>query len=429
MPIWDRADISAADIQSLVTDGQAESHHLEFKERGVISANGSLTNDGRKQIGRAVVGFANADGGSLVIGVKENEHRAGIAGTLDPVPDVNDIVARLQDMLRDTVQPRLTGLQILPISSDEAGSGYVVVQVSRSSQAPHGSKSTEGRFGFFVREGASTRPLNVREIQEMTLLSARLADRLEQGFSRRSQLFGDKWQHWSRTGWGAADGLANGFGYRMTAIPVGGPLSLGRVILHRQLVAGLQMPWRQDADGWQLIREATGREIPARDLGPERILGTWRPMVRGAAMSHSYRLPDAASGDLVEAEIHESGLVESRVFWPARSLDPLLLVREFAMFVAWVNHVMGSSPADDPEYALEVEVLIAGDVQLGSREFRRPYSEGTPANGCFPEPRYVLREDITLSELTSGFLQDWFDHLGELLDDSRIWVTRNGRQV
>lgn len=428
MPIWDRADVSAADIQALVKAGRAESHHLEFKERGVISAKGSLTRDGTKQIGRAVVGFANADGGSLVIGIKEDEHKAGIAATVDPVPDVNDVAGRVRDMLRDTVQPPLSGLQILPVPCHEDGSGCVVVQVSRSSRAPHGMKGSEGRFGFFVREGARTRSLNVREIQEMTLLSARLADRLEQGFSRRSQLFGDKWQHWLRSGWGAPDGFEAGYGYRMTAIPVGGTLSLGRVIQNRQLVAGLRMPWCRNTDGWQLIREATGAELPAQDRGCER-LGTWRPMVRGAAMSHSYRLPDATAGDLVEAELHESGLVESRVFWPARELDSLLLVREFAMFVAWVNQVMVSSPADAPEYALEVEVLVAGDVQVGSREPRRTHSADTPASGCFPEPRYVLRGDVTLGELTSGFMQDWFDHLGAPLDDTCVRVTRDGRQV
>lgn len=429
MLIWDRSDVGAADIQALVTADRAESHHLEFKERGVVSANGSLTKDGTKQIGRAVVGFANADGGSLVIGVKENENRAGIAGALDPVPDVNDVVARLQDMLRDTVQPRLTGLQILPVSSDENGSGYVVVQVSRSSLAPHGLKGTEGRFGFFVREGASTRPLNVREIQEMTLLSARLADHLEQGFSRRSQLFRDKWQHWSRSGWGTTDGLAAGFGYRLTGIPVGAPLSLGRVIRHRQLVDGVQMPWRQHADGWRLIGEATGQEIAAHDQAEARQIGAWRPIVRGAVLSHPYPRLDGSTGGLVEAEINESGLVESRVFWPAGTLDPLELVREFAMFVAWVNQVMAFSHAYDVEYALEVEVLVEGSVGLGSGGRHRVYLEGTPANGCFPEPRYVLRGDVTLGELTSDFLQDWFDHLGAPLGDNRLLVMRDGRQV
>ena len=214
----------------------------------------------------------------------------------------------------------------------------------------------------------------------------------------------------------------------MTAVPVDGPLSLGRVISERQLVAGLRMPWCQDADGWQVSWEGTGKDVSARDRGKARI-ALWRPIVRGASLSRSYSVPNAPDGGLVEAEIHESGLMESKVLWPSRTLDPLMLLREFSMFVAWVRHVMAYRHAAGVEYALEVELQVEGDVQLGSSILGPSYDEGAVVEGCFPEPRYVLGPEITLSELVSDFVQDWFDHLGVAFDGSSLELMHGGQRM
>jgi hypothetical protein len=64
------ADILArgeAAINEIVTEKREETLHLEFK---TLSSNGSLNRDDRKMIAKAICGFANAEGGLLIIGVE-----------------------------------------------------------------------------------------------------------------------------------------------------------------------------------------------------------------------------------------------------------------------------------------------------------------------------------------------------------------------
>jgi len=82
-------------VRSEELAGKAESDRLEFKEEAVLERPAS--------IGREVVGFLNADGGDIWIGVKEEHERA--VG-YESIPDIEQARRSLLDHLIDTIQPQ-----------------------------------------------------------------------------------------------------------------------------------------------------------------------------------------------------------------------------------------------------------------------------------------------------------------------------------
>jgi predicted HTH transcriptional regulator len=76
-----------AAINDMIAERREESLHLEFK---TFSSDTTLTRDDRKMLAKAICGFANAEGGILIVGV-ETKKNDGVdaAFAKRPVADLN----------------------------------------------------------------------------------------------------------------------------------------------------------------------------------------------------------------------------------------------------------------------------------------------------------------------------------------------------
>ena len=127
------------DFDRLVADRVQEGNQLDFKQALVGS-----TDADKKKFAADVCAFANTRGGDIVIGVRETR---GVAVEVVPLAmDPDQETLRLQNMIADSFDPRIVGVQIAPVAY---GDGHVlVVRVPQSVQGLHRSKLDQGSPRF-----------------------------------------------------------------------------------------------------------------------------------------------------------------------------------------------------------------------------------------------------------------------------------------
>jgi predicted HTH transcriptional regulator len=65
-----------AGIEAMINERREETLHLEFKTLSSASVS-NLAKDDRKVLAKAICGFANADGGTLIVGIKTARRMGG----------------------------------------------------------------------------------------------------------------------------------------------------------------------------------------------------------------------------------------------------------------------------------------------------------------------------------------------------------------
>ncbi|NJK90678.1 MAG: hypothetical protein HC904_01905 [Blastochloris sp.] len=98
--------IEEASLQGLVQDGASESRVLEFKADLQL-----VTDEQKRESLSDITALANTDGGDLVLGMRGKKGAASeLVGLRGFIAD--DQIGRIENLLRDSVQPRASGLQI-----------------------------------------------------------------------------------------------------------------------------------------------------------------------------------------------------------------------------------------------------------------------------------------------------------------------------
>lgn len=134
--------------------GEKESFHLEFKGREALAH--------PETIAREVVGFLNAEGGVVWVGLREEE---GQAVAVEPVEEIEK--DRLRDFLVGTLEPTPTQqeVQIQWIQSEEGEGTLLVEAIPRTQSRPYSFLKKGGR-DFPIRIADRLRPMTREEIRE-----------------------------------------------------------------------------------------------------------------------------------------------------------------------------------------------------------------------------------------------------------------------
>src|SRR5262245_48985463 len=163
------AEITIDDLEHLITAEARETGELEFKGALAdrwIEKGDRIGDYARDEILAELTAFANADGGTLVLGLHETTDDPRRAERLDPLPSCEGLARRLLDASEDIVEPRLRSIGARALPVDKAGNGYVVLRVGKSAAGPHRLRSTRE---FYIRRGERAAKMDVREIKDLTL--------------------------------------------------------------------------------------------------------------------------------------------------------------------------------------------------------------------------------------------------------------------
>jgi hypothetical protein len=139
------------DVLQLI--GQAESSTLEFKASKLLAPGKKFA----RMLSQDISAFANAEGGTILIGISEKRSRPRIALELDEGIDPNLFSPEwLQQVVETSIRPHLRGIecQIVPLSGEREGRVAYRISVPRGDTAYQASD-----FVYYMRNGFTTEPM------------------------------------------------------------------------------------------------------------------------------------------------------------------------------------------------------------------------------------------------------------------------------
>lgn len=162
--------IEESDLQELVDNKVAEGKTIEYKQS--LPSNSDRE---KKEFLADVSSFANAAGGHLIYGVKEEAGApVEICGLRDINPD--DQILRLESSIRNGIAPRIPGVSTRAISL-RALRVAMIIRIPKSWALPH-MVTFKGHSKFYSRNSAGKYPLDVSELRVLFALSETTAERI-----------------------------------------------------------------------------------------------------------------------------------------------------------------------------------------------------------------------------------------------------------
>ena len=162
-PIAEILNRGESAINEMVAERREETLHLEFK---TLSNNSGLNRDDRKMIAKATCGFANAEGGILIVGVGTTKiDGVDAAFKFHPVPNLTRIRGLVTAAIPELLSPQHNAVSVHSITaSSGSDEGYILVEVGPSDNRPHMSISEQR---YFRRGSDGTRVLLHGEVREL----------------------------------------------------------------------------------------------------------------------------------------------------------------------------------------------------------------------------------------------------------------------
>ena len=157
-------ELSRDNLDQYLAEHQEENLHLDFK---TLAGPNLRASEDKRNLAKALSGFANSDGGIIVWGVdaRKNADRVDCAGSLKPIAGVASLVSRLNGLTSDMVNPSVDGIQHRVVHQDADGSGFAATLVPRSDAGPHMAKA--GLDRYYKRSGDSFLKMEHFDVADM----------------------------------------------------------------------------------------------------------------------------------------------------------------------------------------------------------------------------------------------------------------------
>jgi hypothetical protein len=152
-----------ADLNRMVQDGVQESVHLDYKASPALGTDSRS----RNELAKDVSALANSDGGVLVYGIEEIQHRPErLDGGLDP-----HLITRewIENIIRSTISPPIDDVRIYPIEAP-TGSFYYSIHSAKTYRGPHQALFDKR---YYKRHNFQSLPMEDYEIVDVRTRSRR----------------------------------------------------------------------------------------------------------------------------------------------------------------------------------------------------------------------------------------------------------------
>lgn len=163
-------EITESDLTALITNGEKERKIIEFK---VILP--GTSDDEKREFLADVSSFANAVGGDIIYGIKEeNGYAQALPGVECENPDAE--ILRLESSISSGIQPRLIGVETHYISLQN-GKYVFIISIPQSWLSPH-MVTFRNYSRFFSRHTNGKLQMDIQEIRTAVLSSDNLSTRI-----------------------------------------------------------------------------------------------------------------------------------------------------------------------------------------------------------------------------------------------------------
>lgn len=159
-------DMTAETLREFLELAIPEGRHIDYKLR--LSGNDPEAQ--KLEFLKDISAFANSDGGDLIIGALEPVEGRSVAEQLRGIERGDEVAHRMERAASSSIDPRIAGLQIRPITLGDDGFA-ILVHVPPSMARPH-MVTSPGNRGFYIRHTESSQPMSTHEIREAVLATA-----------------------------------------------------------------------------------------------------------------------------------------------------------------------------------------------------------------------------------------------------------------
>jgi hypothetical protein len=155
---------STQDLDLLISNKIPESKEIDYKESLSLTSQ-----QDRLKFLYNFTSFANAVGGSLIYGIKENEGFPIEAVGID-IQNIDELKLQIDNIIRDLVEPRFNNytFTFIPLNS---GKQVLVISIDKTWNGPHAVKINKS-YSFYSRNSAGKFPLDIFEIRNSFLESS-----------------------------------------------------------------------------------------------------------------------------------------------------------------------------------------------------------------------------------------------------------------
>lgn len=174
-------DIEEKDLQHLIDEEIIENKILDYK----LDLTGRIESEKKKFLAN-ISSFANASGGDIIFGVKENRDNGKPEALIGiEIENVDQELLRLDQLIRDGIEPNIPSslIKIQPIKL--SNSKYIIIiRINKSWLGPHRvsykawdrfySRSTNGKYRF-----------DVQELKSAFILSETIGEKIKQFREKR----------------------------------------------------------------------------------------------------------------------------------------------------------------------------------------------------------------------------------------------------
>ncbi len=164
MNLLDQFDsLSLEILEDYVNSEQEENLHLDFK---LINKADLTHKDDKRNLAKALSGYANSDGGLIIWGIDSRKNAEGIncATNSKMIEPLRQFISRLNELTGQAVSPIVDGVVHKPIFKT-IESGYAITYVPESDSGPHMAKMGEDRY--YKRSGDSFYKMEHFDIEDM----------------------------------------------------------------------------------------------------------------------------------------------------------------------------------------------------------------------------------------------------------------------
>ena len=406
-------EVTLADLDALIASAARETGELEFKgtlpfvpTKGQpavadrwIEKGDRLGDYARDQLLAEIVAFANADGGTLILGLHETKAEPRRAEALEALPNCEGLAHRLIDAAEDIIEPRLPSISSRTILASENRSGYIVLRVGKSLVGPHRLTTTRE---FYLRRGERTARMTARELKDHTLESLQFSNRFETTFLERHKNASMEYQRLQQEPQASPVSIPP-LVVRVTAVPTT-PQSIPDLTRRHKLW------WKGQGFRLKVDRQEVDCGFPLRECGGEP-----RVRLRSLVADIDPRY------DCVSRLLRSDGIIEFLMCEHRKDAYQGSTVAR--IYIGWLvsllvgaicqaEHLRKHLAWDAVEFGLEVEVWSASPLNVFWTD--RGFSSAAVVKNELPLifPRYSLAFDTSRDDLITMIVRDLYDACG-----------------
>ncbi len=146
-----------AGIQEFIDNRKSEELFLDFKRSSDNGRGRKLSDHDRDNFGKALSGFANAEGGVIVWGIDcRSSPHGDVASSMIPISDPLKFLSLLQGAVSGLTIPPVPNVSLHAIIDPYTEEGFVVSLIPQSDLAPH---QVVRKLQYYMRAGSDFMPV------------------------------------------------------------------------------------------------------------------------------------------------------------------------------------------------------------------------------------------------------------------------------